>query len=202
MLSSDALTAAVIGGIITGAATLLGAVLLRWLDIARGDLKLRRQVIGAINAVLAEMAANNARLKTQVEHQQWIAVEIVLSTSVFRRVELVLAENLNQSVQAKLFEAYSPIEGGDIYDLVATADPLKGVETKRTGLDLNRCAEVIVLIDEASAALRAARDDLKDYQLRKRAWRRLARLRRPLPTRRTPEKLEGTLQQRDRVVRP
>jgi hypothetical protein len=160
MLPNDALTAAVIGGLLTGVGTLLGALLIRWLDIGREDRKLGRQVKGAINAVLAEMAANDARLTTQVEHNQWFAVELGLSTSVYRRVELILAEHLDVEAQSKLFEAYAPIEGGDIYDIMATTTPT-GITTTKLGLDLKQCAEVSKLIDVASAALREARDRIK-----------------------------------------
>jgi hypothetical protein len=175
MLPNDALGAAVIGGLLTGAGTLLGALILRWLDIRRENRKIRRQVGGAINALLAEMAANEARLETQVKNQQWMAVEVVLSTSVFHRVELILAEHLGVDVRAKVFEAYAPIEGGDIYDLIAYTGP-GGITTNKLGLDLKRCAEIITLIDVAGDALSTARDDLLNYEFHRKAWGRLSRL--------------------------
>lgn len=160
MLPNDPLSAAVIGGLLTALGTFLATLAIRWLDIGREDKRVRRQVTGAINAVLAEMAANEARLTTQVKNDQWFAVELGLSTSVYRRTELILAEHLDHETRGKLFEAYAPIDGGDIYDLMATTTPT-GITTTKLGLDLKKCAELIELIDVASAALREVRDRSK-----------------------------------------
>jgi hypothetical protein len=143
------------------AGSLLGALLVRRLDIVREDAKLKRQIVGAINTVLAEIAANDARLTTQVENKQTLVEDLALSSTAYRRVELILAEHLDDVARSKLFEAYAPIEGGDLWVTVATMTSAgTGVTTARQGLDLKRCAEAIKLMDVAGAALREARERL------------------------------------------
>jgi hypothetical protein len=84
------------------------------------------------------------------------------STSrAYRRVELILAEHLDVVARAKLFEAYAPIEGGDLYVTLATVTADSGVKTARQGLDLDRCKEEVDLLTVAGNALRQARDRLK-----------------------------------------
>src|SRR5260370_42450954 len=95
MLPNDALTAAVIGGLLTGAATLLGALIVRRLDIGRENRKLSRQVVGAITTVLSEMSANSTILKRHIDAGSTYVGELPLSTQAYRRVELTLAEQLD-----------------------------------------------------------------------------------------------------------
>jgi hypothetical protein len=88
-LTSDPLTAAVIGGLLTGAATLLGALLIRGLDIDRENRKRSRQVVGAIKTVLAEIAANSKILKRYLASNSNTHIsELPVSTEAYRRVEL------------------------------------------------------------------------------------------------------------------
>lgn len=170
MLPNDALTAAVIGGLLTGAATLLGALLIRWLEVGRENRKLSRQVVGAITTVLSEMAANSAILKRHIEAGSTYVGELPISTQAYRRVELTLAEQLDLKASEGMFKAYAPIEAGDLFRKLepATASEAIVVQGKPIlYLDLSQCAETVKTLEMAGKELRRARDHIGG-----RAWRR------------------------------
>jgi len=170
MLPNDALTAAVIGGLLTGAATLLGALLIRWLEVGRENRKLSRQVVGAITTVLSEMAANSAILKRHIDAGSTYIGELPVSTQAYRRVELTLAEQLDLKASEAMFVAYAPIEAGDLFRKLEPATASEAIVVQEHPvlyLDLNQCAESVKKLEIAARELRRARDHIGG-----RSWRR------------------------------
>jgi hypothetical protein len=170
MLANDALTAAVIGGLLTGAATLLGALLIRWLDIGRENRKLSRQVVGAITTVLSELAANTAILKRHIEARSTYIGDLPLSTQAYRRVELTLAEQLDLKASEAIFRSYAPIEAGDLYQKIEPSDASEAIIVQRHPyfyLDLDECKKTVQQLEIAGKELRRERDRIGG-----RAWRR------------------------------
>jgi hypothetical protein len=153
------------GTLVGGALTLIGGfaatLFWRWRDGRREDRKSKRQLAGAINIVLAELAANHAIIERAVEHEQ-AAGELRVADHSYRQVELVLAERLPATVGQWLFEAYAPIRAGDLYRRWwYISAPLPGMqEPSSNSIDLAECARLLPVLEAAGAALRQARDRL------------------------------------------
>jgi hypothetical protein len=160
MLPNDPLTAAVIGGLLTALGTFVAALLIRRLDIGRENRRLGRQVVGAINTVLAEMAANSAILKRHLDAKSTYIGELPVSSEAYRRVDLILAEQLDLAASQAVFEAYAPIETGDLYAKIEIGSASEAVVMARRPflyLDLNQCADTIAKLEAAGEELRRAR---------------------------------------------
>lgn len=155
------LTAAVVGGLLTALGTFVAALLIRRLDIGRENRKLSRQVVGAINTVLAEMAANSAILKRHLEAKSTYIGELPVSSEAYRRVDLILAAELDLAASQAVFEAYAPIETGDLYAEIKAGSASEAVVMTRRPflyLDLKQCADTIAKLEAASTELRRTRD--------------------------------------------
>ena len=149
---------------------MLGGLIVRWLDIARENSRLSRQVVGAITTVLSEMSANSTILKRHIEAGSTYVGELPVSTQAFRRVELILAEQLDLKASEATFVAYAPVEAGDLFRKLEPATAAEAIVVQRDPvlyLDLTQCAETVRKLEAAGSELRRARDHIGG-----RAWRR------------------------------
>jgi hypothetical protein len=154
------LVATLVGGGLTLIGGFAGTLFWRWRDGRQEDRKSTRHLVGAINLVLAELAANHTVLERAVDHSQTGGRLHVLDHA-YRQVELELAERLPATVGQRLFDAYAPMRAGDLYR-ERYAMTVWGAEREPLSvqIDLAECGRLLPVLQLAGAELRRVRDGL------------------------------------------
>ena len=158
------LVATLIGGALTLVGGFAGTLFWRWRDHSREEHKSKTQLVGAINIVLSELAANRVILKRAVENQQTVG-ELRVSDDSYRQVELLLAERLPPTAGLTVFQAYAPIRAGDLYQRRYPVSGIPGAgssiaEPSHVEIDLAECERLLPLLERAGTLLRTVRDAL------------------------------------------
>jgi MFS family permease len=161
---SAQLLATVIGGAMTLVGGFLGTQFWRWRDHSREERKAKAQLVGAINIVLSELAANRVILKRAVANQQTVG-ELRVSDDAYRQVELLLAERLPATAGLTVFQAYAPIRAGDLYQRWYPGSGIPGAgsliaEPSHVQIDLAECERLLPVLERAGTLLRTVRDAL------------------------------------------
>jgi hypothetical protein len=148
------LIATLVGGTLTLVGGFAATVFWRWNDLRREERKSKGQLAGAINIVIAELAANHVILERAIASNTGIG-QLRVSDNAYSQVELLLAEQLEARAGQALFRAYAPIRAGDLY-----REWFRNYELSRIEIDLDECRRLAPVVETAAAELRRVRDAL------------------------------------------
>jgi hypothetical protein len=135
-------------GVLLGILASLGV---RTLDIRRQDAAAKRDLLGYLETVIAEMNRNQIVLEHVVANNADVA-DLAVSDVAYRAAELVIARELPWSVLDVLQVAYAPITTGQLYSWTFVYSGLEVTSYRR--VDLAVCADLAVHLKQAQTTLR------------------------------------------------
>jgi len=144
-------TAAVIGGAMTGAATLIGAAWLRWLDKAREADSEARRYQAALLLVSDELDANMQMVRLALSSN--MAEPPAFAFRTYEGVQMILALHLNADERLRVAKAFEPVRVTQALGAMEPVERITGHLDRYFAPNINNLNSAFQKMTEAKALL-------------------------------------------------